>query len=182
MNVVLYDDSARDFLTYSWAIGAQLYAARRKVDLVVAVKTWRDVYDLDLVGHVDTLQIWGHGTIAAPLIGGGAPRLDMLAPFLRDVMNGSTSHVWFRSCNVATGIEGKRWCATLADLVGARVAAHTFVIHALQSGLRVAVPGVLPSWSTSEGLRSDGSLEWSRVGAPRTVTCLATDVPQGIEQ
>ncbi|MEO6419774.1 MAG: hypothetical protein ABIP39_10225, partial [Polyangiaceae bacterium] len=66
--------------------------------------------------------------------------------------------------------------------LAARVAGHTFIIGFHQSGLHGLAPGMRADWSPEEGL-AEGSAEepkrakWSTPRAPRTITCLAGQVP-----
>lgn len=177
MHVLVYDRTEASVLRQTWVVGAALYRLRGDFDAVYPVASWAEMFRvLDAYGPRDIirLQLWGHGSPAKPLINGAAPPFGELVDFLRKRMT-SDGLVWFRSCSVAQGREGQQFVSALAAQTQVRIAAHTHVIHALQSGLRIAEPGVPPGWSPSEG---EGG-ERSRLGAPRTVTCLTADVPAG---
>src|SRR5437762_849941 len=60
--------------------------------------------------------------------------------------------VWLRTCEAFGADDGQAFAARLADTLGARVAGHTFIIGAVQSGLRTLAPGSRPTWSSAEGI------------------------------
>lgn len=182
IRVLFYDDTETTYLGASWRLGALLFSMRGAFDLVQPVTSWEQFCAiLDGLGErsVKAIQLWGHGRPGAPLIANRPPNFVSLSSSLERVRYSSRSSVWFRSCNVATGTQGREWMGSLACEAGLRVAGHTFIIGPLQSGLRVALPDDAPSWSATEGLNADGSLAWSSFGAPRTVTMFAKDIPDG---
>lgn len=185
MKIMVYDDAERSYLRASWMLGALLYRARSVFDLVIPARSWEEAIGALYSAApktVDRLQFWGHGSPAAPYIASQRAPTQDLIDVLRSQMRGPRSIAWFRACNIATGDHGRTWCGHLAQAAGCRIAAHTFIVGPLQSGLRVALPDTAPTWSTTEGVNPDGSFAWSRWRAPRTVTMLTTDVPEGWTQ
>jgi hypothetical protein len=139
---------------------------------------------------VDEIQYWGHGRWGRAMIDRDV--LDeraltathaLHAPLraLRDRL-APGALIWFRTCETFGAARGVAFAEALADFTGARVAGHTFVIGFHQSGLHGLAPGARADWSPDEGLR-DGSAadprraRWSAPWEPRTITCLAGEVP-----
>jgi hypothetical protein len=90
--------------------------------------------------------------------------------------------VWLRTCEAFGARAGLDFAQALADGLRAKVAGHTFVIGALQSGLRALRPGFRPTWSASEGI-AEGTEDTpkrafhSLPNRPRTITCFSNVVP-----
>jgi hypothetical protein len=90
--------------------------------------------------------------------------------------------VWLRTCEAFGARAGLDFAQALADTFGARVAGHTFIIGAFQSGLHALEPGCRPTWSAAEGIL-EGAPEaprramWSGPTQPRTITCFSNEVP-----
>jgi len=145
------------------------------------------------------LQAWGHGGWGFMQMGranGAAPlhRLDRaalargsaLAPSLdrlRDAL-APGALVWLRCCSAFGTQAGRDFAAALADRLERRVAGHTFIIGAWQSGTSSLEPGTAPTWSAEEGVdMAGGAPRGARVStydAPRTVTFLTLGLPSGL--
>ena len=96
---------------------------------------------------------------------------------------GIQTSMWLRTCEAFGARAGLDFAQSLSDFFGVNVAGHTFIIGALQSGLRALSPGGRPTWSPAEGL-AEGTPEqpkralWSGASHPRTITCFANEVPR----
>ena len=91
--------------------------------------------------------------------------------------------MWLRCCSAFGHTAGRAFAPSLAERLRARVAGHTHIIHALQSGTHSLAPGQTPSWPEDEGVRFEagdaaGALT-SRPDAPNTITCLRARLPKG---
>ena len=90
---------------------------------------------------------------------------------------------WWRTCETLGAARGQAFAGALAEFLDARVAGHTFIIGAWQSGLHTLGPGETPRWSPTEGLK-DGDPERPRAAygssrrAPNTIHCLHGQVPK----
>lgn len=195
MRVLVYDRTCLGRggnLTPAWAAGAWLYRALGRVDAAYAATSWDEALGwlATRPAPIEELQYWGHGhwggariredvldagalAPAHPLHGGLAALRAQLAP---DAL------VWFRTCETLGAARGIDFAERLADFLGARIAGHTYVIGFHQSGLHALRPGARADWSPAEGL-AEGSADAprrakrSRPWAPRTITCLAGEVP-----
>ena len=91
--------------------------------------------------------------------------------------------VWLRCCSAFGNEQGRRFAERLATRLGARVAAHTYIIGVWQSGTHSVAPGEDASWPEEEGLEIvSGVARGARVSAPQepmTVTCLRGGLPDG---
>jgi hypothetical protein len=86
--------------------------------------------------------------------------------------------LWFRTCSTFHGQEGKEFAASVTNVLGKPVAAHTHIIGVLQSGLHVARPGVLPKWSSVEGYdNKKRGVKESGLFSPNTISFLDYQVP-----
>ena len=154
-------------LSTVWATGAALYRRLGRVDAIHGASSWRDALSW-LASHgsgraVGEIQFWGHGRWGKVLIGrdaldiaalrsdGHALHPGVLAVRDRLVPDGAAL-VWLRTCEAFGADAGIDFAQALADRLGARAAGHTFIIGAVQSGLRALAPGCRPTWSASEGL------------------------------
>ena len=95
---------------------------------------------------------------------------------------GGEALLWLRTCEAFGATAGLDFATRLADGLGARVAGHTFIIGAIQSGLHGLRPGHRPDWSAEEGIAkgtADAPLRahGSGLRRPRTVTCFSGEVP-----
>jgi hypothetical protein len=186
-------------LSTAWTSGARLYRAMRRIDAVKGVTSWREALawlasDEATSGQqIEEIQYWGHGRWGRVFV--DADGLDasafreghaLHAPLerLRErLLPGEQSLVWLRTCEAFGADAGLDLAMRMADFFGARVAGHTHVIGALQSGLHGLRPGHRPDWSPAEGLeegtpaepvRAHGSAPWR----PRTIHCLEGRVPE----
>ena len=183
-------------LSTAWGAGSVLYRGLGRLDAAYGASSWDDA--LGWLGtfepsrRVAEIQYWGHGrwgevlvdrdVLDARALAPGqrlAPRIDALRERL---VPGGDALMWLRTCEAFGAKAGHDFAMRLSDALGARVAGHTFIIGALQSGLHGLLPGHTPDWSAEEGIavgtadhpkRAHGS----GVMRPRTVTCLASQVP-----
>lgn len=139
---------------------------------------------------VGELQYWGHGHWGRVLVAADELDASALRPghrlhagleSLRDRL-APDALVWFRTCEAFGANAGQDFAMRLADWLGARVAGHTHVIGALQSGLHGLRPGKRPDWPPDEGVAegtpaSPVRAHKSAPGRPRTITCLDGRVP-----
>lgn len=101
---------------------------------------------------------------------------------VRDRLINEDALVWLRTCEAFGGERGHDFAVALANGFGAKVAGHTFIIGALQSGLRALLPGRRPRWSPAEGIKEGTASAPKRAkhslpGRPRTVTCFSSTIP-----
>jgi hypothetical protein len=185
---LLVFDRTCTWLSRAWGTGAHLYRGLRRIDAARPVSSWDDA--LGWLGThagdqpIGEIQYWGHGRWGHVLVESDVLDAARLRPThasfsaierVRERLV-PDARVWLRTCEAFGADAGHDFAMRLADTLGVRVAGHTFVIGAVQSGLRTLVPGARPTWSTSEGvcegtpaqpIRAHGS-SFSR---PRTVTC-----------
>ena len=193
IRVMTYDstDWAGGGLTKSWFAGGKLYKLFRALDVVKPVSSWREAFDwlntVEADKKIDMWQFWGHGGPAKIYVNGETIGQKTLSPnnefyddllTLRDRLH-PNSLVWFRSCEVFNGPSGKKFAKDLADFLGCRVAAHTFIVGPFQSGLHSVRPGQGPSWPDSEGRDASGKGKVSMPWYTNTVTCVTGNVPKG---
>lgn len=183
-------------LGHSWHYGARLYRALGRIDAAFAANGFAEAFEW-LARHepsrpIGELQFWGHGRWGRVMIADEVLDRALLTSAhphhagyqrLRERLT-ADALLWFRSCETLGARAGQDFAMRLADATGARVAGHTFVIGALQSGLHCLSPGKQPHWSSSEGL-ARGTAEApqqalpSTPSAPNTITCLAGRIPEG---
>jgi hypothetical protein len=180
-----------------WRLGAQLFDGLGGFEAWCGAHTWAEALQFaadtaDRFGRpIGELQAWGHGGFGFMRIGTTAldrralaassdlaPKLDRL----RDAL-APDALVWLRCCSAFGHTAGHAFAPALADRLHARVAGHTHIIHALQSGTHSLAPGETPSWPEEEGVRFEaasaaGALT-SRRDAPNTITCLRVRLPEG---
>lgn len=187
MRVIVYDKTCvrtRGRLSPIWATGARLYRRLRRVDAIQGVASWDEA--LDWLGSqrepIREIQYWGHGKWGSALVGEDV--LDATA-FVRHRSQLEAIRerlapdplIWFRTCQTFGATAGIAFAERLAELFGARVAGHTYIIAFSQSGLHGLAPGARADWSPDEGL-AEGTPEqpvrakWSRPWRARTVTAL----------
>jgi hypothetical protein len=181
-------------LSTAWSAGALLYRGLGRLDATFGATSWTDALGW-LASHdpgrpIEQVQYWGHGrwgrifvdadALDASALKPGhplAPKLEALRERLAP-----DALVWLRTCEAFGAAAGQAFAERLADTLGARVAGHTFIIGAVQSGLRALAPGFRAAWSLSEGL-AEGTPDQpirahaSSVARPRTITCLANAFP-----
>jgi hypothetical protein len=188
---------ARVGLSTAWAAGSVLYRGAGRLDATYGATSWDDALrwlaTVDGARPIETIQYWGHGRWGRVMIDRDALSASALSPAHRlaprlaavreRLVPGGRALLWLRTCEAFGASAGLDFAARLADHLGARVAGHTFVIGALQSGLRALRPGHRPDWSAEEGiLRGTPDAPEvafaSGVRRPRTVTCLTNEVPE----
>lgn len=196
--VLVYDGSPRRGetpLRRAWSVGARLYAALGRVDAHRGARSWIEALTwLTTVSPhepIDELQFWGHGRWGLAKI----DREELSArSFLRehphrpllDALGARLAPralVWFRTCETLGANAGLAFAKTCSEELGARVAGHTFVIGAWQSGLHGLLPGAAPQWDPEEGLRrgtSQSPIEahTSSAWAPHTIHFMNGRVPE----
>ena len=183
-------------LGYSWQYGARLYRALGRIDAAHAAHGFGDAFAwlarYEATRPIGELQFWGHGRWGRVMIDAEVLDRGWLSPAhpqhggfqqLRERLT-ADALLWFRSCETLGARVGQDFAMSLADATGARVAGHTFIIGALQSGLHCLRPGRKPHWPSTEGL-ARGSAEApeaalpSTANAPNTITCLTGRIPDG---
>jgi len=191
LRMIVWDRTAPR-LRHAWRLGARLYAGLGRVDGAFPAATWDEALAWlaqarEAIGEV---QYWGHGRWGRALIGAEALDASALRPGHRlsarlDAVRerlAPDALVWLRTCESFGATAGHDFAMRLADRLGARVAGHTFVIGAVQSGLHGLLPGHAPDWPADEGL-AEGTpnapvrAHWSAPGRPRTITCFDGRVP-----
>jgi hypothetical protein len=183
-------------LSMAWAAGAVAYRAVGRLDASFGASTWREALAwlalYEPTQPIAEVQYWGHGRwgrvyiasdeLALHSLGASdelAPALDALRARL---LPAGQSLVWLRTCETFGARAGSAFAVSLSERLGARVAGHTFIIGALQSGLHGLLPGHAPDWPADEGL-AEGTAEHpvrargSSYGHPRTISCLDGSVP-----
>jgi hypothetical protein len=190
------DKAGERGLPTAWRTGASVYRALGRVDAFFPATSWADALTWLATFRrdepIEQVQFWGHGKWGAAHIAddvfsrstlaqGGAVG-DSLAAIRARMLPDAGSLVWFRTCETLGAQRGHDFAMQLSDHLGARVAGHTFIIAALQSGLHGLRPGTRPSWSSSEGLKRgtpDAPLEahWSAANAPNTVHFMTSEIP-----
>jgi hypothetical protein len=185
-------------LSHAWWLGGHLYRLLGRFDAWTGVASWPEALDFLRQAapgrRIAEVQYWGHGKWGSPRI--GTEPLDLhalgrdhpLAPALRDVaarmLPDEAGLWWFRTCEAFGARPGHAFARALADTLGCRVAGHTYVIGHVQSGLHTLLPGAAPSWPDDEALcegtpEAPARAQWSRFGAPNTITCLRGSIPDG---
>jgi hypothetical protein len=180
-----------------WRLGAGLHRGLYGADAVAPASTWDEALRFAIAASdrlgakIAELQAWGHGGFGfmrmgdtrldrASLAGGAAlaPLVDALRDRLAD-----DALVWLRCCSAFGAAEGRAFAPALAERLRARVAAHTFIIGAWQSGTHSVALGEAPSWPIDEGTERTASgaivARVSRADAPNTVFMLRRGLPAG---
>jgi hypothetical protein len=181
-----------------WWAGTWMHRLLRAADATLGARSWDEA--LCWATHlattsgrpIGTIQFWGHGTWGSMLL--GRSRLDQEALGLgqplssaidrfRAQLLGPDALFWLRCCSAFGAQPGRVFAEKLAKRLNCRVAGHTHVIGFWQSGTHSLRVSETPSWNAAEGLRFDGERVLGALGsspsAPRTMTCLGVDVPQG---
>jgi hypothetical protein len=199
LRVLVYDRTCTAVpvgLSTAWRTGASLYRSMRRLDHVRGVASWQEALGwLASVGAGEPLgeiQVWGHGRWGRVLVDRDvldaralAPSHALRAPLeaVRErLLPGGSALVWLRTCEAFGADAGLDFAARLADFFGARVAGHTHVIGAVQSGLHGLRPGNTPDWPATEGLAEGTPHDprralGSSVFRPHTIHCLTGVVP-----
>jgi hypothetical protein len=183
-------------LSSAWATGAALYRALGRLDAVQGVGSWAEALEWLAACEPDRpiseIQYWGHGRWGRVLVDRDPLDVRSLSPshplhgkleaVRQRLIPGGEALVWLRTCEAFGAAAGLDFARRLADFFGSRVAGHTHIIGALQSGLHGLRPGHTPDWSPEEGI-AEGSAEnplralHSIPGRPRTITCFDGAVP-----
>lgn len=172
-------------LTTAWWAGSSLYWLLERADASFGAASWTEAlaWLASFDAPISQIQYWGHGKWGRMLIGDdsfGAATLPKLAP-VRERLT-SDALFWIRTCETFGADAGLDFAERLSDTLGTRVAGHTHIIGAIQSGLRALAPGCRPRWSRYEGLRAGTpeaprGADGSSLFLPRTVHCLSRDFP-----
>jgi hypothetical protein len=183
-------------LSTAWGAGSMLYRGLGRLDGTFGATSWDEALgwlaNVEPSRPIAEIQYWGHGQWGRVLVDRDALDARALAPGHRlaariDAVRErlapeGDSLFWLRTCEAFGASAGLDFATRLADRFGARVAGHTFIIGAIQSGLHGLRPGHTPDWSAAEGIKEgtpDRPLRahGSGVRKPRTITCLAGEVP-----
>jgi hypothetical protein len=186
VRVVVYDRTC-SVLSKAWRAGIVVH----RPDAFFGATSWTDALEwLATHERIDELQYWGHGKWGKVLVDkdgldeSAFAAAHRLRPKLEAVRERLTPDalVWMRTCEIFGARAGHEFAMRLADFFGTRVAGHTFVIGAVQSGLHGLLPGHRPDWPEAEGI-SEGTPEdpkrahGSSIVATHTVSCFARAVP-----
>ena len=183
-------------LSTAWSAGSILYRGLDRIDATFGATSWDEALawlaTFETPRPIAEIQYWGHGRWGRVMIDKDpfdasallpehalAARVDALRARL--VPDGEAL-VWLRTCEAFGGTAGKELAVRLADRLGARVAGHTHIIGAIQSGLHGLRPGHTPDWSAEEGIAEGTPDEPKRayesgILRPRTITCFTGVVP-----
>jgi len=182
-------------LSTIWAAGARLYRARGALDATFGAGSWEEalsfVAGFEPDRPIGEIQFWGHGKWGDARIGQECfderrlLRSDSLAPVVAAIkrrIESPEALFWFRTCETLGATRGQSFALALSELLGCRVAGHTFVISYWQSGLHVLAPGQRPGWDPAEGLvqgTPDAPLRASHSlpNLPNTITCWQSSIP-----
>lgn len=184
-------------LSSAWSAGATLYRGLGRFDATRGVGSWDEAVawlaGFEASRPIEEIQYWGHGRWGRVLVGSDVLDVSALRqghalyPSLCAVRERLVARerglIWLRTCEAFGARVGIDFAQSLADFFGVNVAGHTFIIGAIQSGLRALAPGCRPTWSAVEGL-AEGTGErpkralWSAPRHPRTITCLENEVPR----
>ena len=184
-------------LTRWWRLGAVMHKLIMHADAAIGASSWKEalrfaIDQADARGaKIGELQAWGHGGWGYMGMGKQALDVAALSPSasiadevsaFRDRLS-PDALVWLRCCSAFGGEAGRAFAPKLAERLRARVAAHTFIIGAWQSGTHSLSPGGTPDWSVEEGVELRGGkpscAKDSTARAPRTITCLRPGLPDG---
>lgn len=202
LRLMIYDRTCRGRrglpgLSHAWISGALLYRGLGRFDATRGVTTWAEALDwLASFGDrpIASIQYWGHGKwgsarVADEVLDAGAlrpghPYYARLQAIAARLLPDAASLWWFRTCETLGADAGHDFARRFSDLMGSRVAGHTYIIGPWQSGLHSLAPGERPTWSTQEGLLEGTPAEptrarWSRRGEPNTIHCLNGALPTG---
>lgn len=197
LRLVVYDASGhgravvQPLLTGSWRVGVALYRhypAAMRVDATFGATSWTDAVawlaSVRPDEGIDEIQYWGHGLpgrlfVARDVLTAQQLTSSALADDWRAVAArlSPSSLLWWRTCSAFAGQAGHTLATTMAAFFNCRVAAHTYVIGPLQSGLHSVTPSRPPTWSIDEGFGVDGKLLPSKPWAAHTITCLHGALP-----
>ena len=183
-------------LTTAWSAGSVLYRGLRRIDATFGATSWKEALEwlatYEVSRRIAEIQYWGHGRwgrvmidkdpFDASALSAASPLAANVAALRERLVPGGEALVWLRTCEAFGATAGLDFAQRLADGLGARVAGHTHIIGALQSGLRALRPGNAPNWTPEEGI-AEGTPDApkraheSGVLRPRTITCFTGEVP-----
>lgn len=184
-------------LSTAWFAGSILYRGLRRLDAAFGARSWDEALawlaTYEASRPIAEIQYWGHGRWGRVLVDedvfdasalkpGHRLYRSVLAVRERLVPNGEAL-VWLRTCEAFGARAGLDFAERLSEGLGARVAGHTFIIGAIQSGLRALLPGRRPTWSADEGVAEGTADKPLRAHAsgpsrPRTISCLSNQIPE----
>ena len=103
---------------------------------------------------------------------------------LRAQLAGPEALVWLRCCSAFGATAGRRFAGAAARRLRCRVAGHTYLIGAFQSGTHAVRSGEEPAWDPAEGVTSDAEGRATRAKGsgpfePATISCLRLGLPEG---
>lgn len=193
--LLVYDDTA-GALSRAWRAGDVLYRALGRFDATHAVGSWHQALtwlaEQGRHRRISEIQFWGHGKWGCALVGAEPLDVQSLAPAHahRPLIDAVRRRLapdalwWFRTCETVGAQAGHDFARTFAEHLGCRIAGHTFVIAAWQSGLHSLAPGATPDWPQTEGLLEGSPTSPLRAhnsarGLPHTVHCLQGRIPAG---
>lgn len=196
---MVYDRTCRKYgvgLSTAWSSGAVLYRGLGRLDASFGVTSWAEAWEwlasYEASRPIAEIQYWGHGRwgrvfvaedkLDAGSLAGGAPLARSIDAVKERLAASGDPLVWLRTCEAFGAEAGIDFASRLADRMAARVAGHTFIIGAVQSGLRALRPGFRPTWSPTEGIREGTPASpvrafGSSVRHPRTVSCFTGTIP-----
>lgn len=185
-------------LSRAWWAGSGLYRALGRLDRARGVSSWAEALDwLASFGagsgaRLAEVQFWGHGRWGSARIGSevldasvldeGHVHRERVRRVAERLLPGEQGLWWFRTCETFGTSRGQAFARVWAAALGCRVAGHTFVIGAWQSGLHSLLPGAEPTWSSDEGVPGTADPRMalpSRPRAPNTITCFHGKIPAG---
>jgi hypothetical protein len=202
LRLMIYDRTCRGRpllpgLSHCWGAGGTLYRALGRLDACHGVTSWPEALawlaDYEPSRPIAEVQFWGHGKWGAAKIATAALDLwslesgDLRKPVERvgeRMLKGDQGLFWFRTCETFGATPGHEFAIAMTELLGCRVAGHTYIIGPIQSGLHSLLPGARPHWADDEALRegtpaAPKRAAWSKLGAPNTITFLHGRIPQG---
>lgn len=154
------------WLRSAWATGARIYKSLGRIDAYFGASSWAEALDW-LVAQgpdesIDEIQYWGHGKwgkvyiasdiLSVTALDRGHALHERMKRLKARLAPDGRSLVWFRTCETFGANAGQAFATGLTDFLDCRAAGHTYVIHALQSGLHGLRPGETPHWSNLEGI------------------------------
>lgn len=183
-------------LSTAWRAGSALYRLQRRLDAAHGVASWAEAFEwlagFEPTRPISEIQYWGHGrwgrifverdVLDGRVFDASHPLRSKIDAVRERLVPGGEALVWLRTCEAFGARAGHELAQRLADGLGARVAGHTHIIGALQSGLHGLHPGHRPDWSLEEGIAEGTSddpkkAHHSLPGRPRTITCFDNEVP-----
>lgn len=184
MKIVVYDSTDYGIPGWSWAIGAYLFRALGRFDLVIDTNSWDDALSqLIYAGtkeKITEIQFWGHGNPGNAFV--NKESLFQTKNYLE--LLGKLSEClapdclfWFRTCGTFAGYAGANFAMNVSQLLNCRAAGSTHLIALYHSGQHSVRPHEEPSWSRDEGLDSSGGMLQSNSEAPNTIKFIQMSLP-----